>query len=76
MSSTKINFKALDSLSIKPMGIYGSKEAIAELLFSIGAVSRETSVGTLSTNMLINLSSFSTEFEPSHRQAGTCLNPF
>jgi hypothetical protein len=30
------------------MGVYGSRESIAELLFSIGAVSKETLVNTLS----------------------------
>ena len=44
ISSTKINFKALDELSIKPMGVYGSKQAIAQLLFSIKVINRDTSV--------------------------------
>ncbi len=37
-SITKVDFKALDRLIIKPLGIYGSKGEIVRLLRSIGAV--------------------------------------
>ena len=37
-SITKVNFKTLDSLSLKPLGIYGSKEEIVRFLREIGAV--------------------------------------
>ncbi|KAH9027352.1 hypothetical protein EDB84DRAFT_1500330 [Lactarius hengduanensis] len=35
---TKVDFKILDRLSIKPLGIYGCKDEIVRLLLSIGAV--------------------------------------
>ena len=37
-SITKVDFKALDRLMIKPLGVYGSKHEIVRLLLSIGAV--------------------------------------
>ena len=37
-SITKVDFKALDRLMIKPLGVYGSKHEIVRLLRSIGAV--------------------------------------
>ena len=37
-SLTKIDFRILDQLSIKPLGIYGCKDEIVRLLQSIGAV--------------------------------------
>jgi hypothetical protein len=37
-SITKVDFKTLDRLMIKPLGIYGSKHEIVRLLRSIGAV--------------------------------------
>jgi hypothetical protein len=37
-SITKVDFKALDRLMIKPLGVYGSKHEIVRLLQSIGAV--------------------------------------
>lgn len=37
VSLTEVNFKALDSLAIKPIGVYGSKEEVVRLLVSIGA---------------------------------------
>ncbi|TFY78517.1 hypothetical protein EWM64_g5493 [Hericium alpestre] len=39
---TKVDFKALDKLSIKPIGIYGSKEELVRFLTSIDAVDRAT----------------------------------
>lgn len=35
---TKVNFSALDSLIVKPVGIYGSKEEIVRFLLSLGVV--------------------------------------
>ncbi|KAH9059728.1 hypothetical protein EDB87DRAFT_1831890 [Lactarius vividus] len=35
---TKVDFKILDRLAIKPLGIYGCKDEIVRLLLSIGAV--------------------------------------
>jgi hypothetical protein len=37
-SITKVDFKALDRLIIKPLGIYGAKGEIVRMLQSIGAV--------------------------------------
>ena len=37
-SITKVDFKALDRLIIKPLGIYGAKSEIVHMLRSIGAV--------------------------------------
>jgi hypothetical protein len=37
-SMTKINFKKLDNLSLKPLGVYGSKEEIVRFLREIHAV--------------------------------------
>ena len=43
-SITKVDFKILDRLSIKPLGIYGSKFEIVRLLQSIGAVDEKLCV--------------------------------
>ncbi|KAN0136209.1 hypothetical protein V8E53_006069 [Lactarius tabidus] len=40
-SITKVDFKTLDQLVIKPLGIYGSKREIVRLLQTIGAVGDE-----------------------------------
>jgi hypothetical protein len=37
-SVTKVNFKILDSLTLKPLGIYGSKEEIVRFLREIQAI--------------------------------------
>jgi hypothetical protein len=37
-SITKVDFKTLDRLMMKPLGVYGSKDEIVRLLRSIGAV--------------------------------------
>jgi hypothetical protein len=37
-SVTKVDFKTLDRLMIKPLGVYGSKDEIVRLLTSIGAI--------------------------------------
>lgn len=44
VSLTKVDFKALDQLSLRPIGVYGSKAEIVRLLLSIGAVDNFTSV--------------------------------
>ena len=38
VSLTNIDFQALDNASVKPIGIYGSKERIADLLLEVGAI--------------------------------------
>ena len=35
---TKIDFRALDNVNVKPVGIYGSKEIIVDLLLEVGAI--------------------------------------
>jgi hypothetical protein len=37
-SIAKVDFKTLDRLMIKPLGVYGSKDEIVRLLRSVGAV--------------------------------------
>ncbi|KAN0134764.1 hypothetical protein V8E53_007549 [Lactarius tabidus] len=41
-SITKVNFKLLDDLLLKPIGVYGSKEEIVRFLREMGAVDVET----------------------------------
>jgi hypothetical protein len=41
-SLTKVNFQALDNLTIKPIGLYGSKQEIARFLLSVGALNETT----------------------------------
>lgn len=43
-SITKINFKRLDGCSLKPLGLYGSKEQIVRFLRKIRAVDSNTCV--------------------------------
>lgn len=38
LSLTKIDFRALDNASIKPVGVYGSKEKIVDLLLEVGSI--------------------------------------
>ena len=40
-SITKVDFKTLDRLSIRPIGIYGCKEEIVRLLQALGAVDQD-----------------------------------
>lgn len=44
VSLTKVDFRALDKLSVKPMGIYGSRQEIVRFLLSNGAVDNVTLV--------------------------------
>lgn len=41
---SRINFAALDTISAKPIGIYGSKSAIVQFLRHLGVVDETTSV--------------------------------
>ena len=38
VSLTKIDFRALDSTNAQPIGVYGSKERIVDLLLKVGAI--------------------------------------
>ena len=44
VSLTKIDFRALDLANIKPVGVYGSKERITDLLLGVGAIEPHLSV--------------------------------
>jgi len=37
-SLTKIDFRALDNTSVKPVGVYGSRERIVDLLLEVGSI--------------------------------------
>jgi len=41
-SLTKVDFRALDKLTVKPLGVYGSKQGLVRLLLSIGAIDNAT----------------------------------
>jgi len=43
-SLTKVDFKTLDQLIIKPLGVYGSKVELVRLLRSLNAVNEDTCV--------------------------------
>ena len=66
-SITKVNFKRLDNSSLKPLGVYGSKEEVARFLREIHAVDENTCV-----LLSIKLSSWANLFE---KRAGKLLTP-
>jgi hypothetical protein len=41
-SLVDVDFKALDSIPVKPLGLYGSQSQIVEFLTSIHAIDNET----------------------------------
>lgn len=41
---SKIDFAALDTISIKPVGVYGSKSAIIQFLLDAGVIDESMSV--------------------------------
>ena len=43
-SITKVNFKKLDSLLLKPIGVYGSRQEIVKFLREMGSVDVEMCV--------------------------------
>jgi hypothetical protein len=53
-SVTKIDFSRLDAIRVRPLGIYGSKSEIVRLLLSLGAVTPETYVNSVSAKNLAN----------------------
>jgi hypothetical protein len=65
-SITKVNFKKLDTYSLKLLGVYGSKEEIVRFLREIHAVDDNTYV--LLSRHLINLIRF-------EKSAGLLLTP-
>jgi hypothetical protein len=44
ISLTKVDFKVLDKLAIKPIGVYGNREEIVSLLVSLGVIESPMSV--------------------------------
>jgi hypothetical protein len=56
-SIAEVNFKKLDELFLKPIGIYGSKEEIVRTLREIGSVDVKMSVGPSSPVYRRNLTS-------------------
>ena len=44
VSLTRIDFQVLDNSSIKPVGVYGSKERIVDLLLEVGVIEPRTFV--------------------------------
>ena len=38
VSMTRVNFKALDDYTIKPVGVYGSKEELVRFLLQLGVI--------------------------------------
>jgi hypothetical protein len=40
-SITRVDFKTLDRLAVKPLGVYGSKDEIVRLLLSIDVVDED-----------------------------------
>jgi len=55
-SITRVDFKILDRLAIRPLGVYGSKDEIVRLLRSIGAVDENGQVVPIfSTYWSLNL---------------------
>lgn len=43
-SMTKIDFNALDTIPVKPIGIYGSKSEIVRFLITLGSIDENTCV--------------------------------
>jgi hypothetical protein len=38
---TKVDFKALDSLSVRPIGVYGDRGEIIKILSSLGVINQK-----------------------------------
>ena len=51
-SLTKVDFKSLDQLSLKPLGIYGPKHEIANFLHNLGVLDHEKYVDPLCNSPL------------------------
>ena len=52
-SLTKIDFRALDDASIKPVGVYGSKERIVDLLLEIEVIEPHLFVFRTASNVVL-----------------------
>ena len=53
VSLTKIDFRALDGANAEPIGVYGSKEKIVDLLLEVGAIESHLSVVSGTSNVLL-----------------------
>ena len=53
VSSRNIDLQGLDNARIKPVGVYGSKERIADLLLQVGAIKSHLSVVPGTLNMVL-----------------------
>ena len=51
VSLTRIDFRALDNASIKPVGVYGSKERIVDLLLEVGVIEPHLFVIAVASSM-------------------------
>lgn len=54
VSLTRIDFRALDSASIKPVGVYGSKEKIVDLFLEVGVIEPHLFVIPAASNMVLS----------------------
>jgi hypothetical protein len=60
ISLTKIDFRTLDNAGVKPVGVYGSKERIVDLLLEIGAIEPNLSVFLPLQSWLSHIADFPT----------------
>ncbi|KAF8906874.1 hypothetical protein CPB85DRAFT_1436733 [Mucidula mucida] len=56
-SMTRVDFKALDRLSLQPIGIYGPKNELASFLVSVGVLRQDEQQRIVSDNPHVGLSS-------------------
>jgi len=52
-SLTKIDFRALDNASIKPVGVYGSRERIVDLFLEVGSIEPHMFVILVASNTVL-----------------------
>ncbi len=52
---TRVDFKALDRLSLQPIGIYGPKNELASFLVSVGVLRQDACVSRCMSRLLLNL---------------------
>ena len=53
-SLTRIDFRALDRASVKPVGVYGSKEKIVDLLLEVGVIEPDLFVVPVTSNTVLS----------------------
>ena len=52
VSLTRIDFRALDNASIKPVGVYGSRERIVDLFLEVGSIEPHMFVIPVASNTI------------------------